>query len=104
MGCEPALRARGDGQRGRRDDPPRQRGARARPVAGPRASADRARLRPFRGDSPSWYGSRAAMFAPPPTVCVGIDENGLGPRLGPLVVTAILAECTPEGRLRAERK
>jgi ribonuclease HII len=28
---------------------------------------------------------------------VGIDENGLGPRLGPLVVTGVLAEATPEG-------
>jgi ribonuclease HII len=28
---------------------------------------------------------------------VGVDENGLGPRLGPLVVTAVLARATPEG-------
>src|SRR5436305_9761923 len=28
---------------------------------------------------------------------VGIDENGLGPRLGPLVVTAVVARVTDEG-------
>ncbi|MBI4703745.1 MAG: hypothetical protein HY744_21760 [Deltaproteobacteria bacterium] len=28
-------------------------------------------------------------------LCVGIDENGLGPRLGPLVVTAVLARVAP---------
>jgi ribonuclease HII len=28
---------------------------------------------------------------------VGVDENGLGPRLGPLIVTAVLARATPEG-------
>jgi hypothetical protein len=28
---------------------------------------------------------------------VGIDENGLGPRLGPLLVTGVLARATPEG-------
>ena len=25
---------------------------------------------------------------------VGVDENGLGPRLGPLIVTAVTAEAT----------
>ncbi len=43
-------------------------------------------------------------------VCVGIDENGLGPRLGPLIVTAVAARATgepdaatrsPRGALRA---
>ncbi len=29
--------------------------------------------------------------------CVGVDENGLGPRLGPLVVTSVLARTTAEG-------
>ena len=29
---------------------------------------------------------------------VGVDENGLGARLGPLVVTAVLAEVSVEGR------
>lgn len=29
---------------------------------------------------------------------VGVDENGLGARLGPLVVTAVLAEVTPAGK------
>jgi ribonuclease HII len=35
---------------------------------------------------------------------VGADENGLGPRLGPMVVTAVLAEVSPEGALVAARK
>ena len=30
-------------------------------------------------------------------VYVGVDENGLGPRLGPLVVTAVLARASAEG-------
>jgi ribonuclease HII len=30
-------------------------------------------------------------------VHVGVDENGLGPRLGPLIVTAVLARTTEEG-------
>lgn len=29
---------------------------------------------------------------------VGVDENGLGARLGPLVVTAVLADVNPEGQ------
>jgi ribonuclease HII len=28
--------------------------------------------------------------------CIGADENGLGPRLGPMVVTAVLARVKPE--------
>jgi len=28
---------------------------------------------------------------------IGADENGLGPRLGPMVVTAVLAEVTEAG-------
>jgi ribonuclease HII len=35
-------------------------------------------------------------------VRVGIDENGLGPRLGPLVVTAVVAETSGAGTARAE--
>lgn len=35
-------------------------------------------------------------------VCVGIDENGLGPRLGPLVVTAIRATVTERGLAHLE--
>lgn len=30
-------------------------------------------------------------------ICVGIDENGLGPRLGPLVVTAVVARVSDGG-------
>ena len=35
---------------------------------------------------------------------MGIDENGLGPRLGPLVVTAVVARVTEEGDAIAGRK
>jgi ribonuclease HII len=35
---------------------------------------------------------------------IGADENGLGPRLGPMIVTAVLAEVTPEGHAAASRK
>lgn len=38
------------------------------------------------------------------SVCVGIDENGLGPRLGPLVVTAVVARTTDDGRKRLEKR
>src|SRR5579883_2674407 len=34
------------------------------------------------------------------TICVGIDENGLGPRLGPLVVTAVAARVEGDGHKR----
>jgi ribonuclease HII len=37
------------------------------------------------------------------TVIVGVDENGLGPRLGPLVVTAITVRATGEGERLAQR-
>jgi len=33
-----------------------------------------------------------------PSCRVGVDENGLGARLGPLVVTAVLAEVSPAGQ------
>ncbi|HEX8791514.1 MAG TPA: hypothetical protein VF765_11235 [Polyangiaceae bacterium] len=35
---------------------------------------------------------------------LGIDENGLGPRLGPLVVTMVVASTSEEGRARAEAR
>ncbi len=35
---------------------------------------------------------------------MGIDENGLGPRLGPLIVTAVSARTTGAGHVRSERK
>jgi ribonuclease HII len=35
---------------------------------------------------------------------IGIDENGLGPRLGPLVVTAIVARTTEKGGVVATNK
>jgi ribonuclease HII len=37
-------------------------------------------------------------------VVLGIDENGLGPRLGPLVVTMVVASTSEEGRARAEAR
>ena len=39
-----------------------------------------------------------------PAVVLGIDENGLGPRLGPLVVTAVVAVTTGEGTARAQAR
>jgi ribonuclease HII len=35
--------------------------------------------------------------AEPIAFSIGVDENGLGARLGPLVVTAVLARVTPQG-------
>jgi len=35
---------------------------------------------------------------------LGVDENGLGPRLGPLVVTAVVARVTEEGHVIASRR
>jgi ribonuclease HII len=35
---------------------------------------------------------------------MGIDENGLGPRLGPLIVTAVSARTTGAGHERSERR
>ncbi|MEO8797495.1 MAG: hypothetical protein ABI551_06390 [Polyangiaceae bacterium] len=34
---------------------------------------------------------------------VGVDENGLGPRLGPLIVTAVSARCTEAGAKAAKK-
>ncbi len=44
------------------------------------------------------------MEEPSSQVCVGIDENGLGPRLGPLVVTAVAATTTGEGHRHVEKR
>jgi ribonuclease HII len=38
------------------------------------------------------------------TFRLGIDENGLGPRLGPLIVTAVAARTSGRGNDRAERR
>jgi ribonuclease HII len=35
---------------------------------------------------------------------IGVDENGLGPRLGPMVITAVLARVSPEGWSTVGRK
>lgn len=40
----------------------------------------------------------------PPAFRIGVDENGLGPRLGPLIVTAVLARVTDDGRALAGRR
>ncbi|MEO8874430.1 MAG: hypothetical protein ABI461_02490 [Polyangiaceae bacterium] len=37
-------------------------------------------------------------------ILVGVDENGLGPRLGPLLVTAVSARCSEAGVKAANRK
>jgi hypothetical protein len=41
---------------------------------------------------------------PAQTFRIGIDENGLGARLGPLVVTGVLARVTDEGARIVSRK
>ena len=49
----------------------------------------------------------APTVAAGPAFChalAGLDENGLGPRLGPLLVTAVRASATDEGRRIASRK
>jgi ribonuclease HII len=38
-----------------------------------------------------------------PRFRIGADENGLGPRLGPMVITAVMARVTPEGERRVGR-
>jgi ribonuclease HII len=40
----------------------------------------------------------------PVATAIGVDENGLGPRLGPLVVTAVWAQTWGKGHDRAQRK
>lgn len=35
---------------------------------------------------------------------IGVDENGLGPRLGPMLVTAVMARVTEDGAAVVERK
>ena len=39
-----------------------------------------------------------------PAIRIGIDENGLGPRLGPLLVTAVVARVEGDGHRRAETR
>ncbi len=40
----------------------------------------------------------------PPRFRLGVDENGMGPRLGPMLVTAILAEVDERGHKAVERR
>lgn len=43
-------------------------------------------------------------MTPPRSRChIGADENGLGPRLGPMLVTAVMARVTPEGERLVSR-
>jgi ribonuclease HII len=46
----------------------------------------------------------SVMGSPSEIVHVGVDENGLGPRLGPLIVTAVYARATPDGAKLIGRK
>jgi hypothetical protein len=39
-----------------------------------------------------------------PRFRIGADENGLGPRLGPMVITAVMAQVTPEGERMVGRR
>jgi ribonuclease HII len=51
------------------------------------------------------HGSASLAGLPGSAIRIGIDENGLGPRLGPMIVTAVVARCLhPEGHARAERR
>jgi ribonuclease HII len=43
------------------------------------------------------------MYSNRTMILVGIDENGLGPRLGPLLVTAVSARCTESGAKAAQK-
>ncbi len=55
-----------------------------------------------RSDPPDLPGTPAPSERP--VLRVGIDENGLGPRLGPLIVTAVVATTLGEGHARVEAK
>jgi ribonuclease HII len=44
----------------------------------------------------------SARMSETAAIRLGVDENGLGPRLGPLLVTAVTARTTGEGHVRAE--
>ncbi len=44
-----------------------------------------------------------AKLTSPPGARIGIDENGLGPRLGPLIVTAALAQVDEKGAQQLAR-
>src|SRR5580704_1335130 len=50
------------------------------------------------------YGKGTASTPLETAIRIGIDENGLGPRLGPLIVTAVVARTTGGGHERAERR
>jgi ribonuclease HII len=71
------------------------------PVHGP--SMGKARALADSG-GPSRVPRETVPAAPPGAVLrLGIDENGLGPRLGPLIVSAIVARTEGEGHMHALR-
>lgn len=47
---------------------------------------------------------KAAKVTPAYRYRIGADENGLGPRLGPMLTTAVLAEVSDAGHATIERK
>jgi ribonuclease HII len=48
--------------------------------------------------------SMSRTKASSPGFRIGVDENGLGPRLGPMIITAVMARVTPEGARVVDRK
>ncbi len=40
----------------------------------------------------------------PPAFRIGVDENGVGPRLGPMLITAVMAEIAENGHKVVERR
>src|SRR4051812_13105688 len=58
---------------------------------------------PGRGND-SVSGGSLRRDVTPPTFRIGADENGLGARLGPLVVTAVLARVTEQGQRVLSRR
>jgi len=54
--------------------------------------------------TPPWQNDRRPMSNPTPPFRLGVDENGLGPRLGPMLVTAVMARVTEEGAAVVEKK
>jgi ribonuclease HII len=55
-------------------------------------------------DSLSRNETRSSPCTDQRVVRLGVDENGLGPRLGPLIVTAVVAETEGPGHERAEKR
>src|SRR5262245_59725833 len=56
------------------------------------------------GGARPWQRPLMSATVPSVRYRIGVDENGLGPRLGPMVVTALLARVTDDGFRIASRK